>query len=81
MPLFCFQNLNRYFDVDLWNKYGSVFSNVWIATAFKGATGSCQHIPAIHHHLSNHERWLEELSANVSKVNEFQGTVFTGWSR
>lgn len=25
---------------DLWKKYAKVFSNVWIASAFKGATGS-----------------------------------------
>ncbi|XP_012271746.1 hexosaminidase D [Orussus abietinus] len=66
---------------DLWDKYSSVFPNIWAATAFKGATGSCQHIPIIHHHVSNHERWLEELSTHVNKVHEFRGTAFTGWSR
>ncbi|KAJ8664476.1 hypothetical protein QAD02_006138 [Eretmocerus hayati] len=65
----------------IWDKYGSVFPNVWAATAFKGATGSCQHIPTIRHHISNHERWLQELSSNVNKVNEFRGTALTGWSR
>ncbi|XP_014233916.1 hexosaminidase D-like [Trichogramma pretiosum] len=66
---------------DLWDRFGSVFLNVWGATAFKGATGSCQHIPTITHHLSNHERWLEELSMNVNKIIEFKGIAFTGWSR
>ncbi|XP_015516621.1 hexosaminidase D [Neodiprion pinetum] len=67
--------------VGLWDKYSVIFSNIWAATAFKGATGSCQHIPVIQHHISNHERWLEELSTHVNKVCEFRGTAFTGWSR
>ncbi|XP_058796637.1 hexosaminidase D-like [Phymastichus coffea] len=66
---------------DMWDKYGVVFPHIWAATAFKGATGSCQHIPTIRHHISNHERWLEELSIHVTKIIEFRGTVFTGWSR
>ncbi|XP_043484727.1 hexosaminidase D-like [Leptopilina heterotoma] len=66
---------------DMWDKYSLVFPNIWAATAFKGATGSSQHIPIIRHHISNHERWLEELSTHVNKVHEFRGTVFTGWSR
>ncbi|XP_066601396.1 hexosaminidase D-like [Prorops nasuta] len=68
-------------STDLWDKYSTVFPNVWSATAFKGATGSCQHIPIIQHHISNHERWLEELSTHVNKIREFRGTAFTGWSR
>ncbi|XP_014203922.1 hexosaminidase D-like [Copidosoma floridanum] len=66
---------------DIWDKYGSIFPHIWGATAYKGATGSCQHIPTIRHHISNHERWLEELSVNVGKINEFRGIAFTGWSR
>ncbi|XP_015608135.1 hexosaminidase D [Cephus cinctus] len=66
---------------DLWDKYSAVFPNIWAASAFKGATGSSQHIPVIHHHISNHERWLEELSTHVNKMREFRGTAFTGWSR
>ena len=65
----------------LWDKYSTVFPNIWTATAFKGATGSAQHIPIIRHHISNHEKWLEELGVHVSKVHEFRGTAFTGWSR
>ncbi|XP_071576759.1 hexosaminidase D isoform X1 [Temnothorax nylanderi] len=65
----------------LWDKYSAVFLNIWAATAFKGATGSTQHIPIIRHHISNHEKWLEELGVHVSKVHEFRGTAFTGWSR
>ncbi|KAG8040598.1 hypothetical protein G9C98_002594 [Cotesia typhae] len=66
---------------ELWNKFSAVFPNIWAATAFKGATGSTRQIPVISHHISNHERWLEELGTHVNKVNEFRGTAFTGWSR
>ena len=67
--------------LDLWVKYTTVFSNIWAATAFKGATGSSQHIPIIRHHISNHERWSEELGSNMSKIVEFRGMALTGWSR
>jgi hexosaminidase len=65
----------------LWESYSAVWKQVWVATAFKGATGSTQHVPIIRHHISNHEKWLEELGVHVSKVHEFRGTAFTGWSR
>jgi len=71
--------LNRL--LGLWDKYSAVFPNIWAATAFKGATGSTQHVPIIRHHISNHEKWLEELGVHVSKIREFRGTAFTGWSR
>lgn len=70
-----------FFLQDLWTKYNAVFPNIWAATAFKGATGSTRHIPVISHHISNHERWLEELGTHGNKINEFRGTAFTGWSR
>lgn len=66
---------------ELWDKYSSVFDSVWVATAFKGATGSCQMLPVIQHHLSNHEHWLHVLSREVSKFQHFRGVALTGWSR
>ncbi|XP_076680554.1 hexosaminidase D isoform X2 [Andrena cerasifolii] len=65
----------------LWDKYAAIFPRVWAATAFKGATGSSQHVPVIRHHISNHEKWIEELGVHVTKIHEFRGTAFTGWSR
>lgn len=66
---------------DMWDKYCSVFSNFWVATAFKGSTGSCQIVPIIQHHLSNHEHWLHILSKEVNKFQNFRGVALTGWSR
>ncbi|XP_022901815.1 hexosaminidase D-like [Onthophagus taurus] len=65
----------------LWEKYGNVFTNVWAATAFKGATSSCQILPVHKFHVSNHEAWLSELGMHVGKVLNFRGIVLTGWSR
>ncbi|KAJ4444349.1 hypothetical protein ANN_06141, partial [Periplaneta americana] len=67
--------------LELWDKYSSVFDSIWVATAFKGATGSCQLLPVIQHHLSNHEHWLRVLSREVSKFQHFRGVALTGWSR
>ncbi|XP_044732414.1 hexosaminidase D-like [Chrysoperla carnea] len=65
----------------LWDKYSNVFPNIWIGTAFKGATGCTQIVPVHRHHISNHETWLAELNSNVNKIQNFRGCAFTGWSR
>lgn len=65
----------------LWDKYTSVFTNVWAATAFKGATSSCQILPINKYHISNHEAWLSELSLQHNKIGHFRGIALTGWSR
>lgn len=65
----------------LWDKYSSIFPSVWVASAFKGATGSCQQLPILPHHVSNHEQWLKELPVIASKFSTFRGVALTGWSR
>nr|CAH7712483.1 unnamed protein product [Callosobruchus chinensis] len=65
----------------LWEKYSNIFSNVWAATAYKGATSSCQLIPVIRYHISNHEAWLTELGTHGGKIVNFRGVALTGWSR
>ncbi|KRT78900.1 glycoside hydrolase [Oryctes borbonicus] len=65
----------------VWEKYSNVFTNVWGATAFKGATSSCQILPVNKYHVSNHEAWLSELGMHVGKILNFRGITFTGWSR
>ncbi|XP_049776034.1 hexosaminidase D-like isoform X1 [Schistocerca cancellata] len=68
-------------SADMWERYASVFNTLWVATAFKGATGSSQNLPVIQHHISNHEQWLTVLSQNVNKFPNFRGVALTGWSR
>ncbi|XP_018563570.1 hexosaminidase D-like [Anoplophora glabripennis] len=65
----------------LWEKYSNIFSNIWGATAFKGATSSCQLIPVTKYHISNHEAWLTELGVHAGKILNFRGIALTGWSR
>lgn len=66
---------------DLWVKYSRVFPNIWAASAFKGATGSCQILPITIHHVSNHERWLAVLKTNRERFKAVRGIALTGWSR
>lgn len=65
----------------VWDKYGEVFKNIWGASAFKGATSSCQIIPIHKHHISNHEAWLREIELHGNKILNFRGLALTGWSR
>ncbi|XP_065199818.1 hexosaminidase D-like [Planococcus citri] len=66
---------------DLWEKYSDVFEKIWVASAFKGATGSCQILPIVGHHLSNHEKWLDVVAKIRSKFKSVRGIALTGWSR
>uniref|UniRef100_A0A146KRY0 beta-N-acetylhexosaminidase n=1 Tax=Lygus hesperus TaxID=30085 RepID=A0A146KRY0_LYGHE len=72
---------NPYFHVpeDLWAKYSQVFGKVWVASAYKGATGPCQVLPILQHHISNHEQWLKLLNSQSSCL--VLGIALTGWSR
>ncbi|CAH1395896.1 unnamed protein product [Nezara viridula] len=64
--------------IDLWNKYATIFKKVWIASAYKGATGACQILPVIQHHVSNHEQWLAFIKSSRAEI---KGIAITGWSR
>ncbi|XP_026469138.1 hexosaminidase D-like [Ctenocephalides felis] len=68
-------------DGQLLEKYHSVFQHIWIASAFKGATSSCQIIPDKLYHVSNHQAWLEQLTNYSSIKSSLRGIAFTGWSR
>lgn len=62
---------------DLFRKY-SYFDNIWVAGAFKGATGGSKLLPIINHHASNILHWsslINQLKSNC------RGIVLTGWSR
>ncbi|KAK9500753.1 hypothetical protein O3M35_001953 [Rhynocoris fuscipes] len=80
-PMVWFYEPAQYFQIPpgLWEKYADCFGKLWIASAFKGATGPCQVLPVIQHHVSNHEQWL----ATVSKLEGINvlGIAITGWSR
>ncbi|XP_059472542.1 hexosaminidase D-like isoform X2 [Neocloeon triangulifer] len=68
---------------DLWPMYTKVFDGIWVATAFKGATGPNVQLPMISMHLDCQERWLQELQIQHDRgtLPKIQGIALTGWSR
>ncbi|XP_050303355.1 hexosaminidase D-like isoform X2 [Anthonomus grandis grandis] len=64
----------------LWKVYSEMFGNVWIASSFKGSTGSNKYITDLNHHLQNHKSWLSIIKEYQNKIN-FEGIILTGWQR
>lgn len=64
----------------LWNTYRTVFPKIWIASAFKGATGSNQYLTNTGYHVENHKSWLDLVEEYGTSV-DFQGIFLTGWQR
>ncbi|CAH1230518.1 unnamed protein product [Diabrotica balteata] len=64
----------------LWDSYQKVFKNVWIASAFKGATGSNEIVPYATHYLQNHRSWMSVVAEYSNQFN-FKGIIITGWQR
>lgn len=65
-----------------WDEYSAVFDNVWVASAFKGATGPCMFATDIGYHVENHREWLHEVKSQIQgKFKCFRGFCLTGWQR
>jgi hexosaminidase len=76
------EDVRSYFSNDLYVKYGKVFEKIWIASAYKGASGELAVITSIEHHYRNHISWLEIMQEKTSqKILRFKGIAITGWSR
>lgn len=65
----------------LWEKYASVFPNIWIASAFKGATEMTQLITPTRYHISNQQAWLKVLNHFGNMFTKVVGIAITGWQR
>lgn len=65
---------------DIFNKYARVFKKIWIASAFKGATGADQYLTPIFHHVSNHQSWLKVYRDFKERIS-IEGIFLTGWQR
>lgn len=66
----------------MWDRYARVFDSVWVASAFKGATGPCMFATDIGYHIDNHKSWLVTVQKEViPKVSFFKGYCLTGWQR
>ncbi|KAM5135395.1 hexosaminidase D [Mantella aurantiaca] len=55
------------------------FHKIWLASAFKGATGPSQQLTLIGHHLENNRYW-QQVAQRVPQ-GILQGLVLTGWQR
>ncbi|RUS68716.1 hypothetical protein EGW08_023522 [Elysia chlorotica] len=74
------QNVSEYVKEDNFEKYGKLFGSVWIASSFKGATGSRQFYTEPLHHIKNHFSWLEVIRKHQGSLR-FKGVALTGWQR
>lgn len=68
-------------DQDLWAKYDRLFTRIWAASAFKGATSSCAKLPLLQHHIENHLSWRNVIQRGLISSDKFQGLISTGWAR
>jgi hexosaminidase len=64
----------------LWDMYSEMFPKVWVASAFKGATGSNQYVSDVTHYVQNHRSWLALMSEYKNRIT-FEGIIITGWQR
>lgn len=76
------EDVASYFQPQIYDKYGRIFGKIWIATAYKGASGELATLTSIQHHYLNHLSWIDVMRDKVSRnVVNFTGVAFTGWSR
>lgn len=73
-------NVTERINMTVWDKYSALFQSVWIASAFKGASGSRQFFAEPQFYIQNHFSWLEVIASNNNQL-KFQGIALTGWSR
>ncbi len=60
--------------------YETIFSEIWVASAFKGATSHLELMPNVTKHYKNQKSWLSTV-ARLKKPLKLKGIAFTGWSR
>uniref|UniRef100_UPI00398EAB96 hexosaminidase D-like isoform X1 n=2 Tax=Pristiophorus japonicus TaxID=55135 RepID=UPI00398EAB96 len=63
------------------NYQSAGFSQIWFASAFKGATGAAQSLTSINYHFANHLQWLKVAEALPRVSIQLQGIALTGWQR
>lgn len=64
----------------VWRQYDTMFNELWIASAFKGATSNLELMPNITMHYNNQLSWLKIIS-NFKNPLKIKGIAMTGWSR
>ncbi|KAG9476705.1 hypothetical protein GDO78_002218 [Eleutherodactylus coqui] len=60
----------------------SGFTNIWFASAFKGATGPAQMWTPMGMHMKNHQEWKKVINQmrKFPKIH-YSGIALTGWQR
>ena len=61
-------------------RYDELFSEIWVASAYKGATRQLELMPNVTKHYHNQQSWLRTI-ASSKNPGKFKGIAFTGWSR
>lgn len=68
--------------IELWTTYSEVFNAIWVASAFKGATGPRTYATEIAYHIENHKDWLKVVKECIKNLDcTFMGYALTGWQR
>jgi len=67
-----------YISSPIWNIYSKLFSNTWIASAYKGGLHRFSIQTNTTHHVLNNRAWIEFIE---KKNNSFSPMILTGWSR
>lgn len=70
----------------IWYHYNKIFKdNIWIASAFKGASGDTAMLPNLQMHYGNNLKWMKLVTSyktdGNAKLIQFRGIFLTGWSR
>ncbi|KAF5292454.1 hypothetical protein FQA39_LY14001 [Lamprigera yunnana] len=76
------EDIYRFVQSPVWDKYGAVFKTAWTASAFKGAFGETLYVPDAKRHLENNLRWLDVMNQQNQLFKDgFSGIILTGWQR
>ncbi|KAJ8918610.1 hypothetical protein NQ315_013116 [Exocentrus adspersus] len=76
------EDIYRFVQPTVWDKYADVFKTAWTASAFKGAFGETLYVPNAKRHLENNLRWLDVMATQASAFKQgLMGIVITGWQR
>lgn len=71
-----------YSFLEMWTRYSKVFPGLWVASAYKGATGPCMVATDIGYHVENHKEWISLVESCVKPLmSKFYGYALTGWQR
>lgn len=70
------------FPNGMWQRYGDVFDEIWIASSFKGSSGPICDVVPIQHHINNHLSWINLVDSLDEDIRiKVKGITITGWSR